>query len=56
MEATQKEQTTTHQVMLKSTSILARKSRYGDWFIREATEIDLNPQNMNLKDGSSLSR
>jgi hypothetical protein len=51
-----KQQTTTHQVMLKSTNILARKSRCGNWFIREATEIDLNPKNMNLKDGFSLSR
>jgi hypothetical protein len=42
--------------MLKRTSILARKSRCGDWFIREATEIDLNPKNMNLKDRFSLSR
>jgi hypothetical protein len=38
-----------------NTSILARKSMRGDWFIREATEIDLNPKNMNLKDGFSLS-
>jgi len=50
-----KEQTT-HHVMLKSTSILARKSRCGDWFIREATKIDWNPKNMKLKDGFSLSR
>jgi hypothetical protein len=40
--------------MLKSTSILARKSRHGDWFIREATKINLNPKNMNLKGGFSL--
>jgi len=51
-----KEQTITHQVMLKSTSILASKSRSGEWFIREATQVDLNPKNMNLKDGFSLSR
>jgi len=46
-----KEQTITHQFMLKSS-----KSRSGDWFIREATQVDLNPKNMNLKDGFSLSR
>jgi hypothetical protein len=42
--------------MLTSTSILARKSRHGNWFIGEATEINLNPKNMNLKVGFSLSR
>jgi hypothetical protein len=38
------------------TSILAKKSRYRDGIIREATETELQPNNMNREDGFSLHR
>jgi hypothetical protein len=36
-----------HRIQLQNTSILAKKSRWMDWVIREAIEIELHPDNMN---------
>jgi hypothetical protein len=45
-----------HSIQLQYTTILFTKSRYMDRTIREATEIELHPNNMNREDGLSLSR
>jgi hypothetical protein len=45
-----------HQIQLQNTSFLAKKSRWMDRVIREATEIKLHPNNLNREDGFSLSR
>jgi hypothetical protein len=44
-----------HRMQLHITSILANNSRYMDWIIREATEIELQP-NIICEDGFFLSR
>jgi hypothetical protein len=45
-----------HHIQLQNTTILSTKSRYMDRMIREATEIELQPNNMNREDGLCLSR
>jgi hypothetical protein len=45
-----------HRIQLQDTSILSSKFRYMYHIIREATEIELRPNNMNKEDGFSLSR
>jgi hypothetical protein len=45
-----------HRIQLQDNSILSTKFRYMDRIIREATEIELHPDNMITKDGLSLSR
>jgi hypothetical protein len=45
-----------HRIQLQNTNILSTKSRYMDRMIREAIEIDLQPNNMNRKDGLRLNR
>jgi hypothetical protein len=44
-----------HHTQLNNTTILFAKSRYMDWVIREATQIELHPNNMNREDGLFLS-
>jgi hypothetical protein len=44
------------KVVLTDTSILSTKSRYMDCMIREVTEIELHPKNMNKEDDLHLSR
>jgi hypothetical protein len=45
-----------HLIQLQNSSILAKKSRWMDWVIREATEVEFHPNNMNREDGFSLSQ
>jgi hypothetical protein len=45
-----------HHIQLQNTSILAKKSRYMGQIIREATEIECHPNNINREDGFSLSK
>jgi hypothetical protein len=44
-----------HCILLNNTSILDKKSRCRDRLIVEGMGIDLHPENMNRKDGLSLS-
>jgi hypothetical protein len=44
-----------HHMQFQDTTILFTKSRYMDWMIREAIEIELHSNNMNREDGLCLS-
>jgi hypothetical protein len=37
-----------HRIQFHNTSILGNKARYVDCIVREAIEIELHPNNMNL--------
>jgi hypothetical protein len=45
-----------NHIQLQNTKILSTKSRYMDWLIKEATEIEQHLNNMNKEDGLCLSR
>jgi hypothetical protein len=45
-----------HIIQLQDTRILSTKSRYKDWMINTATEIELHPNNMIREGGLCLSR
>jgi hypothetical protein len=45
-----------HSIQLHNSSILAINTGHMDHIVREATEFELHPNNMNREDGSSLSK
>jgi hypothetical protein len=45
-----------HRIQLQNTTILSTKPKYMHRTIREAIEIELNPNNMNREDGFCLSK
>jgi hypothetical protein len=45
-----------HRIQLHHTTTLSTTSRYIDHIIREATEIELDPNNMKREDGFCLSK
>jgi hypothetical protein len=45
-----------HRIQLQNTTILSTRCRYMNRMIREAIEIELQPNNMNREDGLRLSR
>jgi hypothetical protein len=45
-----------HRIQFHNSSILTSKTRYMDCSVREATEIELHPYNINRKGGFCLSK
>jgi hypothetical protein len=45
-----------HRIQFHNSSILAMKTRYMDRIVREATEIELHPYNINREGGFCLSK
>jgi hypothetical protein len=45
-----------HTIQLQNTTILSTKPRYMDRIIREGTEIELHPNNMNREEGFCLTK
>jgi hypothetical protein len=45
-----------HHNQFQDTNILGMKARYMEHIIREETEIELHPDNMNREEGFSLSK